>query len=47
MSESEALDQMLKLADWMIDKIANRKDCQTAYEILKRERMNMNLRLGR
>lgn len=46
MTEKEALEQMLKLADWMIDKISHRKDCQTACDLLRVERMNMNLRMG-
>lgn len=46
MSEPECLEQMLQLADWMIDKISHRKDCQTACELLRVERMNMNLRMG-
>lgn len=47
MSENERIDEIFQTLDWMIDKISGRKDCQTAYEILKRERMNMNLRVGR
>lgn len=47
MTENERIDEIFKTLDWMIEKIAHRKDCQTAYEILKRERMNMNLRMGR
>lgn len=47
MTESERLDEIFQTLDWMIEKIAHRKDCQTAYDILKRERMSMNLRMGK
>lgn len=47
MTENERIDEIFKTLDWMIDKIAHRKDCETAYGILKRERMSMNLRVGR
>lgn len=45
MTEKETVEQMLKLADFMIEKIAHRKDCKTACEILRRERAHIDLRI--
>lgn len=45
MTEEQSLTEMLKLADWMIEKISHRKDCKTACDILKKERAHIDLRI--
>jgi len=47
MSESEAIENMMRLADYLRDKLSNRKDCKRAFEILNREIMTIRLRVER